>query len=248
MSKRQAVKSTSITPALEVPHLTATAVRAGIDIRATVDSIGQAWRTLATGTESLMWEAALATHAVVLADAIGADSEESPRMWATQGDYADALGVSKGYVTRLKLLGRAAVVHGVRQGSADWRWLSRGGNTSKVSKVINGDDTAAVREAVEEARAEDERKALMSREERRAEAQRTTAVERDETESEESRPAAPRTAGDALALLVEVESILRSLEDGPAEKVRTRLAKVAADDSKRREVLASTVTGEVVAG
>lgn len=68
------------------------------ELVARVDAVRESGR-------SLVIEQARVTHAVIVAGLIG-DTDKGAE-WATQGDYADALGVSGGLLSGLKALGKA---------------------------------------------------------------------------------------------------------------------------------------------
>lgn len=104
---------------------------------------------------ALMWTAALGTHALfVAATTTENPTPKAPNGFAKQGDYAEAIGFSNGYVTKLRNLGRAAAVHGVTKASGDWGFLVANVGNAKVSEAIKSDDTAAFRKALKTFRAQ----------------------------------------------------------------------------------------------
>jgi hypothetical protein len=114
------------------------------DVAATIRD-GQS--VVASVGNGVMWDAAILTHYVKETDpAIGKAYAEAGTGWATQRDYAAAIGFGETYVSRLVLLGRAIVVHGVRAGSPDYTTLAS--HASKFSALIKGDDSKALREAL----------------------------------------------------------------------------------------------------
>lgn len=87
----------------------------------------------------VMWNAALHAH-YALDTARGELIGEGNR-WADQGQYAAAMGYGKSSGTLLKRLGRAAVVHKVRRGSATWTFLASHAQRAEVGKAIALDST-----------------------------------------------------------------------------------------------------------
>jgi hypothetical protein len=109
-------------------------VQATKDVRALKDSADRV-------AGAVMWNAAL-----VVFDALGESKDRvigDAAPFKDQTDYiVRGLGFSKGYGTTLKRLGRAAVVHGVRQGSAEWAFLASNAQRAAVGAAIALDDTA----------------------------------------------------------------------------------------------------------
>lgn len=93
-----------------------------------------------------MWNAALETHAVMERKLIGNTGRANGYalkdgcVWATQADYADAIGYSPSYVTQLKSLGEAAF-KGVTPQSDEWTFLISWATRAEVRKAVAESNT-----------------------------------------------------------------------------------------------------------
>lgn len=88
----------------------------------------------------LMWQAALAVNGLLCSGQIG-----KGKRWESQDDYAGEWGASKGYVSKVVAIGRAAAVHGLQYQSDDYATFV------KVVRGDGGEDLAAARKAVKDA-------------------------------------------------------------------------------------------------
>jgi hypothetical protein len=120
------------------------ATRATLGVDSAVGRIGQ---------DGVMWNLAVLTHnASTVSGLIGTGSGQETKGskvdpvraverggWKSARDYAVALGKSPGYVTKLVLLGRAAMVHGVAQGSPEWGFLVTHAGASPWKEILRED-------------------------------------------------------------------------------------------------------------
>lgn len=131
--------------------ITPAEVRKGkaIDLDFATSSIRERQAEVTRAGNGVMFDAALLTHAVVAAENIG-----KGKPFATQGDYAKAIQFAPSYVSRLKYIGRAVVVHGVTKASGDFAFLCQHGSNAKVAAAVALTDTAEFRRLLKQYRAE----------------------------------------------------------------------------------------------
>jgi len=190
----------------------------------------------------VMWEAGLLTHYVtVTAKAIGSDG-----LWEAQGDYAKAIGYSPAYVTRLKRLGRAAVVHGVRKGSARWTFLASFADRAEVGQAVKSDDREEF-EAVIDALIESTRKAgkyavpgaeTPAIEGGEQGANRTPSGETEVTEREADRETVVTTIGDMREAFRVLASKVKDLSNEDWSAVEDMWESLRSNENTRRVTLA----------
>jgi hypothetical protein len=241
MSKAPVLKTKDTALTLSLPAITPAMVRSGsFDVTEATTLIGAATRSVAGAGEGIMYPAALTAYASSVAGVWG---KGEGAQYAKQGDYAEAIGYSPAMLSRLLLVGRAVVEHGIRKGSKEYAALV-GSAVYRAAKdrgvdlaaAIRGDNTPAVLEALRVAMAP------APAEVEGPPQTRAPGGDTDQTEDEADRPTAPPTVGDAREHLRAVESILRSLSDADAVKVEKALRSLADASAKRREV-APTVKG-----
>lgn len=148
MSK--ALVSKPVGDLIEAPTFTVKMARDGFgDLDAAVAAVVSERHAVERVAGHVMWNAALLTYNVLevnKGEYIGS-GEDKP--WKDQTDYVvKGLGFSKGYGTTLKRLGRAAVVHGVTRGSAEWGFLASHAQLAPVGKAIALDDTEEFRRLI----------------------------------------------------------------------------------------------------
>lgn len=192
----------------------------------------------------VMWEAGLLTHYVVVTSkAIGAEG-----LWEAQGDYAKSIGFSPAYVTRLKRLGRAAVVHGVRKGSARWTFLASFADRAEVGKAVALDDTdefGAVIDAIAESTRKTGKYTLPGSTEAPAleggeqGANRQPSGEVEVTERAEAERVVQPTVGDVRAVLRSLAETVKSLNADDWSAVEDGVLALVSNENTRRVTLAA---------
>lgn len=211
--------------------------RGAVDVPAVLESLAAGFVITDRVQGAVMWDAALLTHYLVTADEIG-----KGKTFETAADYAKKIGKSQPYVSRLKVLGRAAVVHSIRKGSAEWRFLCTHADARPIREAVKGDDSAAVRAAIRSASAQVKEHGKITQGARTPAGEeptsdpkpRATAQEKDAQEKRQ--PAT--TLGDVRELLRQVESAAKGMDS--SEKVEKALRSLADSLQKRRETLTQT--------
>lgn len=225
------------TMAAPVEILTVAQVRSGkVDVPTVLDEVAA---RIALGDRvqgSIMWDASLLTEHVAAAE-IG-----KGKRFATAADYAKALGRSQAYVSRLRVLGRAAVVHGIRKGSAEWRFLCSHGDNSQIREAVKGDDSEALRKRIKSAAAEvAEHGRITSGAKTGAKAKaKKTADEKAADKKAAAKATTPPTLGDVREALRQVESMAKTFDT--SEPVEKALRALADSLAKRRTTLAAKPT------
>lgn len=137
---------------VEAPTFTVGMARNGFGdadrVRETADLIREEKGNVDRIAGHVMWNAAL--HAYDVLEVRKSEFLGKDGVWTDQTDYVlRGLGFkSKGYATTLKRLGRAAVVHGVTRGSAEWAFLASTAQLAPVGKAIALDDTEEFRRLI----------------------------------------------------------------------------------------------------
>lgn len=219
-----------------------------IDAQTTADSIREQAAAVAAAGGSVMWEAAILTHYTVETAGLVGKGQSENGGWESQSDYADAIGYGKSYVTRLKRLGRAIVVHGIRRDSAAFTYLCSKADAASLREVTEGDDSKAYRDAVKAQMT----RALETPEQRKARQHDLKATDTPATDDGtagaggDSGPSVGRvrTLGDVLALVGHIREALPGLTDEERDEAHQTLLDLVKNDRKRRS---QTVPGEVVA-
>lgn len=152
-SKAVQVRTKALELSVDVPTITlAQARRTDVtrdEAKAWAAGLAKAARVIADAGSGVMFEQAKALHAVQASGLIGTSGA-----WLTQGDYAEAMGLTKGAASKAATIGRALVVHGVRPGSTDY--------TTVVDVVAANSGSKATRKAVRDALKGDDTEALKS--------------------------------------------------------------------------------------
>lgn len=242
-----AKQAEKVTKKVTHPTLTvATAKReqAATDLRQIAKTVADSKRQADRVVGDVMWTAALTTHNVAeVSRAIGKDG-----VWSSQADYAKAIGFGPAYVTRLKRLGRAAVVLGVTKSSREWTFLASYADRAPVGKAIaDATDSADLKRRLKPLMAEMAEHGKITTGARVPQIASEKDGEKDGEKGAE-KSTTPPTLGDVRAMLRDVETAIHGLSPVEAEKAERALVKMAAGLAKRRETLAGTVAGEVVNG
>lgn len=131
-------------------------VSKGFDVPVALEQVREAAKTSDRVRGAVMWNAALLTWDVLEVHRdrwISADPSED--QFKDQTDYVvRGLKFGKGYGTTLKRLGRAIMVHGVTQGSAEWSFLASNAQLAPVGKAVALEDTAAFKAEIKRLAAE----------------------------------------------------------------------------------------------
>lgn len=143
MAKAVAMRTVTLTDKVEAHSFTVAQARNGFgDLDQAVAEVATLKGTADRVAGHVMWNAAMVAHNVLnvnSGDYIGA-GEGKP--WKDQGEFVAKMGFSKGYGTKLKRLGRAGAVHGVKRGSALWTFLASNVGNAKVGQAIALEDSA----------------------------------------------------------------------------------------------------------
>ena len=222
MSK--ALQSKVVSDAIEAPTFTVKMARDGFgDLDAAVASVLAEKSAVDKGAGHVMWNAALLTYNILevnKSDYIGAD-----KAWKDQTDYILKIGFkSKGYATTLKRLGRAAVVHGVKQGSTEWAFLASNAQMAAVGKAIALDDTAEFRAAIKGYRAEMESKGAITASARTP--QVPDGSETAETETETEAPASEAREATLDDILAALDAMLKGADRETFAAAESRINRI----------------------
>jgi hypothetical protein len=238
------------------------------DVEHYVSTNGAAGKVIRDAGEGIMWSNALMCIGFLRSGLIGQDPKDRTKVadgavYRTQGDYADALGVRAPALSKLLFLGRAAALHGVKQGSQDFTDLveigeGRGGSKdtrAAVRKVINADPTETSHDTLQTLLA-----AYRAEVKAQSDASDDAVTPRgvggnadptaDETDDGPRNPASVATVGDGRTAIRTLETVLGGLANRGAWDERDALVDavltMVADVRKRdRRPDLDTVAGEV---
>lgn len=216
---------------VETPTFTVRQAREGFgDLDAAVASVAAAKAGTDRAVGHVMWNAALLAHNVLetnRGDYIGRD-----KPYADQGAFVAALGFGKSYGTLLKRLGRAAVVHGVKRGSAAWTFLAVNGGRAEVGKAVALDDTEAFNAEVQSMIAQVREHGKITQGSRGPNREGGSG-ESDKTESTDDRevPARPATIGDVMRTL---DDLVKTLDRDAWADVESRLTRIIERENLNR--------------
>lgn len=253
MSKAVAVQTRSVDVTGEVGFISKAVASRPIDADTFDRHLGETLglsRQVKAADDLVMWNLATLTYnAISVAGTVGGatvggvkvKADDPGVRWANQQAYGDALGFSKGYVSRLVGLGRAAMVHGIREGSAQWTYLCSHASDAPFGKLLRGDDTDALKAALKAALAGKDPKAAIAPATR--EAQPDDGSGSGAESGAESGEETPKTYNyrDMLTVLRGVEEWLHTEEADKGEgrdKVHAAMLRIVAADRKRIDTLA----------
>lgn len=225
MSKALATRT--VLDAVEAPTFTVKMARDGFgDLDAAVSAVVAEKSAADRVAGHVMWNAALLAFNVLESnrgDYIGAE-----KSWKDQGAFVEALGFSKSYGTKLRRLGRAAVVHGVKRGSGLWTFLASNVGNAAVGKAVALEDSTEAVAALEKMAAE------MREHGKITAGARTPGGETDQTEDESTRETAQPEKREAT-----LDDVLRTL----SEMVKTVDNETwAATESRLQDIITREVT------
>lgn len=192
----------------------------------------------------VMYRAALGFHNVVnVTESLG------------QGDYVVRIGFSKAYGTLLKRLARAAVVHGVQQGSDTWRFLCSKGGDAKVGKVLDRpkgrDVTAELRTMAAEFKGgtytASARQALPASDPAKGTENETESDKASGTQPAPGKPTTEPLIPSFDQAVAAIAMYLKNADKDTFSRMEDRITEVVAHAISERAKVTETVPGEVVA-